>query len=115
MHAVDARSGHEDLAIGPGLRQIVDRGADDLEGDVRLEAVILRALIIVRAHHREDEIEKAPQDAIFVKAFNGFKQLFDARDGGVEFFKARFLFGGACRIEAGVKSGDERARDRRVL
>ncbi len=68
VNALHARRVDEDLDHRPRQRQVVQRPAVELEGDVGFRLAILGGLEIVGAQRRLDAVDEAPQDAVLVGA-----------------------------------------------
>ena len=121
MNPLDLRGIDEDLAIGLGLRQLVDGSAVELESDIGLGPALRVGLVVVRSQRCLQGVEKTPQDAVFIQVRDGLQRRFDLTRQCL-FRLSRIRCAGPLspsrtssgRIEAGLEQLRQLPRDPRV-
>ena len=112
MHGFDTGRINPDLDMRPGQRQFVDPPAVELEGDVGLGRAVGAGLVIIGPQRALDQIEEAPQDAVFIEIDDLVEQLGDTLDDALG---RRLAFFGEGRIETDIEQFDQQPGDAGVF
>jgi hypothetical protein len=117
VHALHAWGVDEDLEPRAGQRQHDDLARVELEREVRLGLALRRALVVIRAHRRQRDVQEVPEDAVLVQAHDLVERPFYVPSQPLGLSLGARL---PARVEASLEelyeeAGDVRVREEGVL